>query len=122
MMTKLAARAGLAVVGALALGVVSAPMASASVGVSIPGCESLGTAGGHTRMLCQASVSGGVAPYRYVWAGVQAASFPTGPHKAWQRGECNVNAYYQVKVTVTDATGASTTAPGGPFRCDPIAP
>jgi hypothetical protein len=121
MMKKLAARAGLVAVGALAFGVVSTPVASASVGVSVSGCESLGTSGGHTRMLCQASVSGGVAPYSYVWAGVQAASFPAKPHRAWQQGECNVYSNYQVKVTVTDATGATATSPSTSFYCDPIA-
>jgi hypothetical protein len=52
---------------------------------------------------------------------VQAAGFPPGPHKSWQRGECNVSAYYRVKVTVTDATGLSATATSGSLYCDPLA-
>jgi hypothetical protein len=121
MMKKLAARAGMAAVAALAIGVVSAPVASASVGVGISGCESLGTTGGHTRMLCEATVNGGVAPYSWVWAGVQAAGFPTQRNRPVQQGECNVNQNYRVKVTVTDSTGASSTATSGLFYCDPIA-
>jgi hypothetical protein len=121
MMKKLAARAGLVAVGALAFGVVSTPVASASVGVSVLNCAPSGTSGGHTSMICEASVSGGVAPYSYVWAGVQAASFPAKPHRQWQQGYCNIYSNYRVKVTVADVTGASATVTSRSFYCDPIA-
>ena len=121
MTKKLAARVGLAAVGALAFGLVSAPVASASVGASVLNCAPSGTSGGHTRMICEASVSGGMAPYSYAWTGVQAAGFPARPHKAWQQGECNIYSTYKVKVTVTDATGATATSSTRSFYCDPIA-
>lgn len=67
---------------------------------------------------CNASGSGGTAPYREVWSG---ASFTNGSGDfAW--GTCHPNEWYTVSVKITDAVNAQFIAQsrfkcqGGPLR------
>lgn len=107
--------------------VVLAPMAVAPAQASASGltftglwCNSLGTHAGHTRMLCEAPVTGGVAPYTYQWSGIVNAGFPgSGPLSG--RGECNIYSNYRVRVIVHDSAGASNSMDSGSIYCDPIA-
>lgn len=110
------------VAGAVVLApMVVAPAQASASGLSINGlwCDSLGHHGGHTRMICQASATGGVAPYTYEWAGIVNAGFPSGHFSGV--GECNIYSNYRVRVTVHDSAGASTSRDSTSFYCNPIA-
>ena len=80
-------------------------------------CDSSGN--GH--FVCVATVSGGTAPYAYTWTPVYNAVIRVGAHSSVVTGLCDVNHGSTLDLTVTDATGASTSTTGA-LDCTAIAP
>src|SRR2546423_5999177 len=100
-----------------AVDIAAAVPARAAALSTTPDCESSG--GGH--FTCFSGVSGGTAPYTFSWQPVTNAAITSSTTGSLIRGACTVNRFSNVKLTVTDATGA--TASGfGPFTCTAIAP
>jgi len=90
-------------VGALLLPTTSAS-AAGPLGVTML-CESLGG----SRIDCETNVSGGVAPYTYVWS--------LGPqfHGSSASFGCSPGHSVTVTVTVTDSVGSSASTTRSPF-------
>jgi hypothetical protein len=104
-----------ALLAVAALGV-AAPAHAAGLGATA-NCDSSGN--GH--FVCVATASGGTAPYAYAWTPIFNAVIRNGANGRVATGLCDVGRQSVLGLTVTDATGASTTTTGA-LDCTGIAP
>jgi hypothetical protein len=121
--------AHLIITNKLWVSVVALVIAFVTTGAVVLACEeplplavNASCSGSEGRFDCNASVTGGTAPYSYKWTAVTNASNIDGSNSASISGECDggtTGKSGKVRVTVTDSKGATVSKEPG-FTCLPF--